>query len=898
MLSDRELRELCQRLGLSQEARAIIDNVRSSQPSRPVQGGAGNVTVRYPSRKMGGTIQAESHRNEFPAVLEFEFDPDVLEYYDQPPPMTLHYPSLAGQPLTVPHTPDYFVIRIDTVGWVECKMENALIRLAERSPHRWVRDAQTGWHCPPGEDYAKQFGFAYWVRSSAQIDRILDRNFHFLGDYLRPETPQVDEAAAKAICLLVTQEPGIALDELLSRTGQDCTDEVYTLIAKGQLYVDWRAAPFAEPDRVHVYPDCDTARAYVVMATPPVTPVVYGPRHVELTVGSPIAWDGQAWTILNTGQTTITLLREDRICVDVPTDAFEKLLKQGKLTASPTYPASGTNTAAHDRLLKAHPRDLDEANRRYEIIAPYLAGHSPDSPTKPARTIRFWIAKWRTAEREYGRGYIGLIPRWGDRGNRTRKLEPDTLTAIHDFIANRYESLQQRRKQAVYAMLVADLTTRKIPPPSYKTFCHEVYCRPRQEQVEKRMGRRAAYPLQPVYWELTQTTPRHGDRPWEICHIDHTLLDIELVCSQTGHNLNRPWATFLTDAYSRRLLGVYLTYDPPSYRSNMMILRLCVQRHARLPETLVVDGGPEFRSTYFETLAAMFQITMKTRPPAEPRFGSIIERLFGTANTQLIHTLTGNTQITRNVRQVTKAVNPKNHACWTLGRLYECLCEWAYQVYDTTRHRTLGESPQEAYVTGVTRGGPREHIRIPYTDTFYILTLPSTRKGTAQADFRLGVKINNIHYYNEAFRDHEIERKQVPVRYDPFDLGVAFAFVKGRWVRCVSGHAFTGRSEKEVMLASAELRRRNQYSSEQYRLTSAQMGRFLTSTEAEEALQQQRLQDAERKDVLRIIQGGRASDVSVAELPPSSGSHPESVERSDEPKSSDTQPDLVYGDYI
>jgi len=29
------------------------------------------------------------------------------------------------------------------------------------------------------------------------------------------------------------------------------------------------------------------------------------------------------------------------------------------------------------------------------------------------------------------------------------------------------------------------------------------------------------------------TTPRHGDRPYEIGHIDHTELDVEIVCSQT-----------------------------------------------------------------------------------------------------------------------------------------------------------------------------------------------------------------------------------------------------------------------------------------------------------------------------------------------------------------------------
>lgn len=116
------------------------------------------------------------------------------------------------------------------------------------------------------------------------------------------------------------------------------------------------------------------------------------------------------------------------------------------------------------------------------------------------------------------------------------------------------------------------------------------------------------------YWELEFTTPRHGDRPFEVGHIDHTLLDIELVCSRTGGPLGRPWATLLIDAYSRRILAVYLTFDEPSYRSCMMVVRICVQRFSRLPETIVVDGGAEFSSTYFETLLAAFECTKKQRP--------------------------------------------------------------------------------------------------------------------------------------------------------------------------------------------------------------------------------------------------------------------------------------------
>lgn len=202
--------------------------------------------------------------------------------------------------------------------------------------------------------------------------------------------------------------------------------------------------------------------------------------------------------------------------------------------------------------------------------------------------------------------------------------------------------------------------------PSYVTFSSRIKQRSGYQQTKKRLGSRAAYQKSNFYWELEFTTPRHGDRPFEICHIDHTQLDIELVCSRTGRSLGRPWATLLIDASSRRILAIYLTFDEPSYRSCMMVLRICVQRFSRFPETIVVDGGAEFGSTYFETLLAAFECTKKQRPAAKARFGSVIERIFGTTNTEFFYNLRGNTQITKNVRMVTKSNNPKGQAVWTL----------------------------------------------------------------------------------------------------------------------------------------------------------------------------------------------------------------------------------------
>jgi putative transposase len=288
-----------------------------------------------------------------------------------------------------------------------------------------------------------------------------------------------------------------------------------------------------------------------------------------------------------------------------------------------------------------------------------------------------------------------------------------------------------------------------------------------------------------------------------------------------------------------------------------MALRECVRRHGRLPQILVVDGGREFESVYFETLLARYECTRKTRPGAQPRFGSVCERLLGTAGTQFFHSLAGNTQITRHARQITKGVEPKTQALWTLGRLSERLIEWAYEIYETTNHPSLGQSPREAFAQGLLQTGRRLQRLIPYDEEFWMWTRPTTRKGAALVMPGRGIKVHHLLYWCEAFRNPQVERTQVAVRYDPYDAGRAWACVNHRWFECHSEYyaAFRGRSEKELMLAVEELRARRSQHSRQFYVSAKQLGVFLQSVEAEELLLRQRRCDREARRLIAAVEG-------------------------------------------
>src|SRR5690242_2359236 len=67
-----------QRLQVSAETEALIASIRAAPPVRRPSGHAGNITGRYPSPKMGVSIQFESDRVEFWAIFGMERDEEVL----------------------------------------------------------------------------------------------------------------------------------------------------------------------------------------------------------------------------------------------------------------------------------------------------------------------------------------------------------------------------------------------------------------------------------------------------------------------------------------------------------------------------------------------------------------------------------------------------------------------------------------------------------------------------------------------------------------------------------------------------------------------------------------------------------------------------------------------------
>ncbi len=302
----------CDRLQLPTATRDFLHRLRSSPPARRVQGRLFNVCGTYARRKMGVSIQFESHLVALWAIYTMEYDRAVLEFFDQPCQLELHYQGPSGRSTRAVHTPDFLVLRTDGASFEEWKPEEKLLELMVTHPGRYQRDDSGGFRCPPGEEAAASLGLSYRVRSSAESHPGYIRNLISLEDYFFGCV--VPNAALLAILEAVETTPGITLAALREQQAHLRVDDVYALIARNRLYVDLSTTWLKDHQHLPLYLDRPTAEAHALLRAGKSSAALarfLGANLTTLHANAPLDWDGKRWTLLNLGETTTTLLPEE-----------------------------------------------------------------------------------------------------------------------------------------------------------------------------------------------------------------------------------------------------------------------------------------------------------------------------------------------------------------------------------------------------------------------------------------------------------------------------------------------------------------------------------------------------------------------------------------------------------
>lgn len=268
----------------------------------------------------------------------------------------------------------------------------------------------------------------------------------------------------------------------------------------------------------------------------------------------------------------------------------------------------------------------------------------------------------------------------------------------------------------------------------------------------------------------------------ERVEIDHTQLDIFLVCDETGMPLGKATLTLVVDCYSRMPLGYYISFGGGSTQAVMGALR-----HAILPKepakavipglivqtlwpcyglfySLVTDNGPEFHSLALASIALDLGINLLFCKVREPWLKGTIERLIKTVNYSFVHKLPGTSMAYYMERGEYK---PEEHALLTLAEFKHAFEKWLLDVYAHTVHSETHATPLARWQEGLLRHKPR----LPAD-----LSVLNRRIGKVieRVLRREGFEINHIRYSSpvleQALRQFGFGIKY-RICYNPEDLG-------------------------------------------------------------------------------------------------------------------------------
>lgn len=831
MLKNSELKDLFDRLNIPPTGRKYVEQVRQSPPKRRVKDGKSNVTVRFPSQKMGHIIQCESRTAEHVFVLGCEISPHILEIWDQGGYLTLHYKDSKGRNRGHREVFDFLTIERDEIAIVQCKKEDELEKWEARNPMRFSRDSENKWRSIAGEDAASMYGLSYRVWMPERSSVLLARNADYLLDYIDEDVPEALASRVHQIKKLVAEQNVIRLDRLIDRI--DSVDAVLFAIAKFEVTFDWENDLACRPEVAFVYSSevylsaHKSCRSMSDNATNPA---------VQLSIGSSCKWDSRNWRVLNVGDATITLQSESLDIVTLKKSDIIYLIGTGKLFVEAV--CSGTDELLQ-LIQRTSEQQLNDALIRNEKLSAWMRGNKEVAQLKD-RTARDWRSRYQDAERKYGTGVFGLIFDTSSRGNRRSRLNNEQEQILKESFEEDFESHEAITYRAAYTLYLQRSVERGVESVTYPTYCSRAKKRCQVNQIERRQGKKAAYQIRHQYQNYEgkelEEPPVHGDRAWGIAHLDHTELEIELYSSITGESLGRPWLTLLIDAYCRYVLAFWLSFEKPSYRSVMMVMRRCVERFFRVPRAIMVDQGAEFHSIYTEVLFAHCKIEKRDRPASQPRFGSPVERMLGTTQSQFIHALSGNTKNRRLLRGLSKSHDPSGHACWPPDKFNDRLEEYIFDVYPRLNHSGIAETPLSRFERSQVHDGDRAFTRIPYDDVFYILTLPEVsgrtrrvRKGT--------ITVFGLEYSGYSRPLGPFNGQSIPVKYDPYNPLYTWGYIDGKWERLICTHDILREySERQLRMAYMEVTARLRKTSKAYREVPFLLIDFLSDVKAQEKL--------------------------------------------------------------
>jgi len=384
-----------------------------------------------------------------------------------------------------------------------------------------------------------------------------------------------------------------------------------------------------------------------------------------------------------------------------------------------------------------------------------------------------------------------LTPTKHTGGKGRSRLAPEADAIVGSLLKEVYLNKQKRSIKKTNDEIRRSFANAELKPPHYNTIRNRILAVSEKERDKERLGLKVAS-------ERHDAFPGHfpvADWPLAVVQIDHTKFDIMLVDEVHRLCIGRPWVTLAIDVFSRMVVGIYVSLEPP----NSMSVGLCIA-HAILPkeqwlarlglstswpcwgvmQRIHADNGREFRGNMLQRACKEYNIDLEWRPVKTPRYGAHIERLLGTFNEE-IHSLPGTTFSSPTNRG---EYDSEGQAVMTMAEFEKWLITYITGVYHQREHSNLMTSPLQQYEKGILgtdempgRGLPR---RIVDEDRLRLDLMPFFERAVQS----YGVVVDEVHYYSDVLRrfvnakepGESRKKRKFTFRRDPRDISTLYFY--------------------------------------------------------------------------------------------------------------------------
>ena len=795
-----KIEQIAFKLRLSEPARRYLWQCIDGGPSRQVQGRMGNAVIRYPSRKMGLSLMLESRQGELAAVTLLEHDPSVLAYFAQPPQVELTLTREDGTTTTrTQYTPDLLIVREDQIAIRELRDQGRIFSASRTNSHQFYKDQAGQWRYRAAQEHFEALGFTYELIPNQSLPTLLIENTGFLEDYLLASAPRLPTERAQRLGEHIQRLRCASLAELQAL--HFTADEIYQAVVEGVLYFDLYGDRLSASTEVAFYSDQATHQAHRLLNQDRRERPLPIPGTLRLDEGTRLTYMGTAYTVACRGQGKLMLISDTGNSIELAEQALIQAHRDKLLTGG-----EDIRVLPGRRLTEVSPQALESALKKLQAM------RKGDTNEFSERSLSRFRNLTASATTEIER-LLALVDNIDRRGNRTPRVTEEHQKLIEKAVSQYYNTPECRTYKVTWdkycglASAQVDAQGAALRPLSYPSF---VEFAKRLKSERDRRGKRAAYQQEDIYARLDMSFPVHGVTPHDVLYVDHTIANMALTAPHGG-DLGKPTLTIGVDGHTCQARALILSYDPPSAKTVLLLLRDYVRRHQRLPRVLVTDNGKEFDSRELSHFTNIYGIQHRHRPPAQPRGGSPIERLMGATEEELFADLQGNTRIMKeDTRLVTQSVNPFNRANWTLPGLHGAVERYLFEQRGKRPHPALGMPPDDFEVMRIKETGERVWRTVHYDENIALLTCPHAKRPYHKVDRQRGVWVGGMWFNDPALRQVP-QGAKVEVRVEPWHAGIVYVHTGKRWVAAFGNcpQWLVKRTQRETEIALREERRRN-----------------------------------------------------------------------------------------